>query len=143
MKKLLKVGALLLAPLVGACSDDPIEPDPADLVVAIRLTIGTQTITINQAGTITGGPVTTTTAATSITGAFLDVAGQPVAVPTAEFELRVIPDNSGRLTFTRNSAFAGNLTRVATGAASLSVSLYHTGEGHDDFGPFTVPVTVQ
>src|SRR5688572_20413473 len=135
--------ALLLVLVFGGCSDDPVEPDPADAIVAMRLTIGAQTITINQAGTVTGGPVTVNAATTAVSAVFLDMGGQTITLPTAEFEFRAVPDNSARLTFVRTGAFSGTLTRNATGAASLSVSLFHLGSGHDDFGPFSVPVTVQ
>jgi hypothetical protein len=136
---------LILAATIAfaACSDDPTDTDPADSVAQLRLAIGAQTITINQGGAITGGPVTIPAAGATITATFLDAGSQPVVIPTTQFQLNVILDGSGRLTFTRTGPFAGTLTRVSAGAASLSVSLFHTGAQHDDFGPFVVPVTVQ
>lgn len=58
------------------------------------------------------------------------------------FELAVEIDDESIVTFTRASAFAGTLNKVAAGSTSATFALFHVEEGHEDFGPFPVPITV-
>jgi len=113
-------------------------------VSSVRLTVGTQTITITSAGAVTGGPVTITRpAAAPISAVFLNAAGSqdPVA-HGGNFQLNATPVDTTVLTFTRSSAFAGTLTGVAAGSTNLGISLFHVTGGDNDFGPFPVPVVV-
>ena len=118
--------------------------DPEAEVSSVRLTVGSQTITVSRAGTVTGGPITITRPATpAISASFLNAAGaqDPVA-HGGNFQLNATSADTSTLTFTRTSAFAGTLTGVAAGSTNLNVSLFHTSGGDNDFGPFAVPVTV-
>jgi hypothetical protein len=134
----------LLMLVAAACGDDPVaEEDPAEAVVAMRLTIGTQTITVSDNGTVTGGPIMIPVGNTAITAAFLDDANQVVTGLDAEFRLDVTTNNANVATFTATSAFAGNLTGVAAGQTILEFALFHIEENHEDFGYHDVPVTVQ
>jgi hypothetical protein len=113
-------------------------------VSSVRLTVGSQTIAISSAGTITGGPITVTRpTAAPISASFLNAAGaqDPVA-HGGNFQLNATPADTSILTFTRSSAFAGTLTGVTAGSTNLSVSLFHVTGGDNDFGPFPVPVVV-
>jgi hypothetical protein len=131
-----------IVPAIAACDDDPIEPEE-DLPAEMRLTVGSQTVTVTDAGTVTGGPIALGVGAATLTAVFLDADGQVMNIPSDELELRVVPANSGIVTFIRSSAFAGTLTGITVGSTSISVSLYHFEEEHNDFGEFPVPVTVQ
>ena len=127
---------------VAACDDDPVEPeDPADAVVTMRLTVGTQAINITD-GNVTGGPINLSVGNMAITATFLDDAGAQVT-GLDDFELRVTSDNATVASFNRTGAFAGNLVGAAAGQTILRFSLFHLEEQHDDFGPFPVSVTVQ
>ena len=143
----LRYAAMILAlGFAAACDDDdPVEPDPEPETATIRLQIGTQTINMATSnGAITGGPVVITRAtATPLSATFLRADGTPDPVVQAStFELR-IATVSGGVTFSRTGAFAGTLTGPTAGAASVSVLLYHLSEQHEEYGPFTMPITVQ
>src|SRR5688572_4635960 len=150
MMKSIRRGAriVFLAPLAlalvaaSACGDDPLgtDDDPADSVVAVRLQIGNTTVTVNEGGVVSGGPAQIGAGATAIAAAFIDSQGNAVA-GLGEFELRVTPANAALLTFARNGQFTGTLNRVAPGSTTLSVQLFHTGEGHADF-EVTLPISV-
>jgi hypothetical protein len=140
--------ALSLVSLVAApaCDSSPTTgaEDPEANVASVRLTVGSQTLTVSDTGAVTGGPITITRpTAPTITASFLNVAGSPDAVAHGgNFQLNASPANTSTLTFMRSSAFAGTLTGVAAGSTNLNVSLFHTTGGDNDFGPFPVPVVV-
>jgi hypothetical protein len=137
--------ALLSLPAVPTCKSK--ETDVEDMeasVSSVRLTVGSQTITINNTGTVIGGSITITRpTAAPINAVFLNAAGSqdPVA-HGGNFQLNATPADTSVLTFTRSSAFAGTLTGVAVGSTNLSVSLFHVTGGDNDFGPFAVRVVV-
>jgi hypothetical protein len=128
-----------------ACDDDDengTEPEPE--VVTMRLTAGAQVVTVSNNGTVTNGPIVVPVGTTALTLEFLDDTGNPDPLVTdADFEARVTPTPATVLTADRTSAFAFTLTGVAEGSATLSAELFHLEEGHSDFGPFDVPVTVE
>lgn len=132
--------ALAAALVMAGCKEDADEePD----IATLRIMAGTQTITISDNGTVTGGPLTVTVGtARAITATALKADGMPeTRVTDAEFRLDVTP-GAGTLTFTRTGPFAGNLNASAAGSTTISVQLFHIIENHPDFGPFNVPVTV-
>ena len=137
--------ALVVFPLalwVGACDDDPVAQEPEPEVATMRLTVGTQTITVSDNGTVTGGPIMVTGTVT-ISAEFLRADGTPDPLVTAaEFQLNADPANTGTVTFTRTSEFAGTLTGVSAGTTEIEFSLFHKAEQHEDFGPFPVSVQV-
>lgn len=136
LSRSLRFGAALLALTVAAgcrgITDNDDEPD----IAAVRLTIGgAQTVTINRETGAQSGAVTLPVGTTTIAAVALNASGQVEPLVTAaDFELRIAPVTTN-VTFVRTGPFAGTLTRTASGAATVRVSLYHTGEGHEDFGP--------
>ena len=81
-------------------------------------------------------------APTMVTATFHDAATNLVT-GLDEYEFMVTPADTAMLRFTRTSAFAGRLTRLAAGTTTLDLGLQNfLGLGRD-FGPFPVPVTVQ
>jgi len=76
---------LTLVSLVAgsACNSNPTTVDDAEAgVSSVRLTVGSQTITVSDTGTVTGGPITITRpTAPTISASFLNAAGSqdPVA----------------------------------------------------------------
>lgn len=142
MGKWMRVAALMLLPVMAACSDDngPVDnTDPGEDVVLIRLTIGTATVDVTAGGASRG--VDVPRGATSIDAAFLNANGNPVTLPASStYALDVVSSNTQRLTFTRTGAFSGSLNGLQTGAVTLSVSLVHGS--HTDFSPRTVNVNV-
>jgi hypothetical protein len=142
LPRLLAVGAMLSALVIGAaCSEDEVEAEPD--VATLRLLIGTNdTVLVSDNGTVTSGPIAIN-ANTTISAQWLKADGTPETIVTdAVFQLNVIPANSGVLTFTRTRAFAGTLNRVSAGSTTIQFSLFHIAEGHEDFGPFPVSITV-
>jgi hypothetical protein len=123
-----------------ACDDDPVEPEEPE-IGTVRLVIGTQTLNVTGSGTAPA--VTISGASTLVTATFLDEDGAPLTLNSSEFEIRLVPATSGRVTFTRTGPFTGTLTRVAAGTTLVAVSVFHLGEGHDDFGPHNINLTVQ
>jgi hypothetical protein len=136
--------AMFLALGTTACDDDPVEVEEEPDVATMRILVGTQTIDVNRAtGTVTGGPILLTVGTTTFTVQFLRADGSAdPTVTAADFEVRIVSSNAARVTVATTSAFAGVLTRVAAGTASLDFQLYHTGVMHGEFN-WPVPVTVQ
>jgi hypothetical protein len=127
----------------GACSnatDEGAEPE----VVMMRLTVGAHAITVSDNGTVTGGPIAIAASGTvTVSAEFLQADGtaDPL-VTSAQFQLNVDPADAGVVTFSRTGAFAGTLTGAGAGSTTIEFSLFHISEGHEDFGPFPVPVEV-
>jgi hypothetical protein len=145
IRRSLAVGLIALPAVIAftACSDEaPEEQEPE--VATMRLTVGAQTITVSDAGVVTGGPVAVPDGGTvSLSAAFLKADGTVETLVTdADFVLNGAPANPGIVTFSRTSAFAATLTGVSAGTTTIQFSLFHTLEGHDDFGPFPVSVEV-
>jgi hypothetical protein len=127
----------------GACSsatDEEAEPE----VVTLRLTVGAQTITVSDNGTVTGGPIAiSATGTVTVSAEFLrDNGTADPLVTSAQFQLNADPADAGIVTFSRTGAFAGTLTGASAGSTTIEFSLFHIAEGHEDFGPFPVPVEV-
>jgi hypothetical protein len=135
---------LLSALAFNACDDDPVEVVEEPEIAALRLTVGSQVVTVDDSGNVTGGPILIAVGNTSIAAAALDENGDVMAdVTAAEFRLDVVSANAGVVTFSRTGAFAGTLAGVAAGQTSIDVSIFHLEEMHEDFGEFPVSVTVQ
>jgi hypothetical protein len=138
--RLATIVALPVALVVGACNDEPVEQEPD--VATMQLTVGTQTITVDNSGNVTGGPIMVS-GTVNISAEFLRADGTPEPLVTGdEFELRATPANTGVVTFTRTGAFTGTLTGVSAGTTTIEFELYHLIEMHEDFGPFPVSVEV-
>lgn len=142
------VPILVSTAVLAACQRSTTEPDEhADRVDVIRLRVtvtgqAEQTVDITRSGAQAGITLPVNLAA-AVTAEFLDDDGDPVDLHDDEFELRVVPQNASLLTFTRTGAFGGTLTGLTAGEVTLAaVSVFHLDEGHDDFGPFNVGVTI-
>lgn len=138
--------ALTVGLLVASCGDStgPEEEEHEPEVATMRLTVGSQTINVAEDGTVTGGPIVIPVGNTTISAQFLLASGQPEPLVTADvFQLNVDSDNTGVAGFTRTAAFGGSLVGTAAGSTILRFALFHIEEGHEDFGPFPVSVTVQ
>jgi hypothetical protein len=133
----LRFGAVLLAlAAIAGCRGITDDDDNEVPIAAVRLTIGTQTVTINQETGAQSNAVTlAANAPTAITAVALRADGQvETLVTAADFELRVTPVTNN-VTFTRTGPFSGTITRTAAGAATVQVSFWHLAEGHPEFGP--------
>jgi hypothetical protein len=97
---------------------------------------------------ITNEVIVTAETPITITATFHDAEGTMVNGLDG-YQLTMTPVDAERLKFTRKSAFAGTLTRLAdpatsvAGQATLDVGLYNVGTMTFDFGPFPVPVTLK
>lgn len=126
-----------------ACGDSTGPDDHEELPHEVRLTIGTQVVTINDSGVVTGGPIMIPVGSTTITAVFLDDEDAVMDLSADEYELRVVSDNTAVASFNRTSAFAGTLVGGTAGQTILAFSLFHLEEQHEDFGEFDVTVVVE
>jgi hypothetical protein len=135
--------SLALALAHVACDDDPMQAEEEPEVATMRLTVGTQTIDVADNGVVTGGPIAIPVGSTAISVEWLLADGSPADdVDGVEFQLDVQTDNAAIVTFTRTGPFVGTLVGVTPGSTTVEMGLLHVLEGHHDFGPFVVPVTV-
>jgi hypothetical protein len=128
----------------NACSDDdPVEPDEEPEVASLRLTVGTNSVTISTTQSPT---LNVASGSNNVTAEWLKADGTvETRVTDAEFELRIAQATGSNLTWTPSSARAGTLvvTGLSGGAtAAAQVSLFHKEEQHDDFGPLTFTIRV-
>ena len=127
---------------VTGCSDSPMEGDDEPEVASMRLTVGSQIITVADNGAVTGGPITFT-GTVNVSAEFLRADASPDPLVTdAAFQLNAEPVDGTIITFTRSAAFTGTLTSGAPGSTQIAFALFHKAEMHEDFGPFNVPVTI-
>lgn len=133
----------ILASTAIACDDDdPIEPDDEPEVAAVRLTVGTSTVTVSTTASPT---LDVATGTNNVTAEWLRSGGAVETLVTdAEFELRIAQaSGTGTLAFTPTSARAGTLTVTGLNAGqtiAATVSLFHKQEQHTDFGPLNFTV---
>jgi hypothetical protein len=138
------VASMLAAGCKKTTSTEEHEPD----VKTMRITVGGaggQVVNVSSTGVVTGGPITiTVNTATTITVSWLNSAGTPDAEANGdEFQVNVTSITPGTITFTRTGDHAGTLTGTATTTSgSAQFALFHKAEAHEDFGPFTVPISV-
>jgi hypothetical protein len=136
--------AALFTLALFACEDSSDPPLNESKIATIRLTVGNQTIIIDETCVVTGGPIRIGAGNTPIAATFLLENGtaDPVVTST-EFELRVGVANTGLATFARTGAFTGALTKVAAGSTTATISLFHFDEEHTDISCANVPLQVQ
>lgn len=129
-------GAMLAALVIGVgCEDDPIvEPEPEVATLRVIFPSLNDTVFLDVAtGNVTSGPITIA-ANTAFTTQFIKLDGtQEALVTDATFRLDVTPANAAVVTFTRTSAFAGTLIKVAAGGTTLNFALFHLVEAHNEF----------
>lgn len=129
------LGAMLAALAIGVgCAEDPVEPEPEVATLRIIFASLNDTVFVNVAtGVVTSGPITIA-ANTAFTSQFIKDDGTPETLVTdAEFRLDATPANAAIVTFTRSSAFAGTLNKVAAGSTTINFALYHLVEAHNEF----------
>ncbi len=123
---------------VAGCKDDGVQEVEVDFM---RITAGAQQITVNSTGAVTGSITINSGVATAVSVQFLDAAMANALVEReADFQVNVTPGSG--ITFARTGPFAGTLTGTTAGVRSVSFSLLHIEENHEDFGPFPVNITV-
>lgn len=136
------VAATLALFVATACKDSTAAEEDEPEVATMRLTVGSQTVTVAENGTVTGGPLRISTTNQTITAAFLKADGTPeTKVNAPEFELAVTGGTG--ITFTRASQFSGSIRGASASTTTVTFSLFHKEENHNDFGPFPVQVQVQ
>jgi hypothetical protein len=121
-----------------ACEDDPVEPEEPE-IGTVRLTLGSQTLNLEGGATVSA---TISGASTAVSATFLADDGSALALDEDEFEIRLLPQTSGVVTFSRSGAFSGALSRVAAGSVVVDVEVFHKIEGHEDFSA-RLSLTVQ
>jgi hypothetical protein len=142
--------ALLIVPLIACDEDIEIDYSPsgtAALVNSIKVTLGTQTMTVFKDGRITLGPLALVRPSATITATLLDANDQPI--PTAQAS--DVQVNMGRennssglgITFTRTSPFGGTLAATTAGTSSFTISVFDKINRRTAFGPFTVALLVR
>ena len=160
MRYLLTTRALRAFAMVAAVSlmatacddDDPAGPDDEPATTRIVLTIGTgtgaQTVTWNTQNT-TVTPATITIPAgqsRTVTAQFFRADNTPDPVITeAGFRLDFNVASGTAVTIAKTSNLAATLTATGTAGQSISLTmeLFHLGEGHEEYVSNTVTVTVQ
>lgn len=134
----LTVAALSLSAAACKDSDDHHHAE----VDFMRITIaGQPAVTVNSTGTPSGTLTITSGVATAFTVEFLDATMQDALGDEAdEFQVNVVP--GAGITFARTGAFAGTLTGGAVGTVAVSFAMFHLTDAEEEFGPFSVNVTV-
>jgi len=143
--RVMLVAALAVLASGAGCSDSASPAEHVD-VHAIRLTVDTQTVTIEDGGAVTGGPLVIQVGEIGLTAQFLDRGGELAPVDPAEYRVEIVSSDENAVTFARQTAFAGTLTGVAAGSAQLAVCLLHVASEQCELGSRTamvVPVTVE
>ncbi len=133
--------AALLALSLGACKDST-SPEEEPEVVTMRITpAGGAAVTVSSTGVVTGTLTVPAAGTRAFTVEFLNAAGAPdPLVVGSTFQVSVTP--AAGITFARTGPFAGTLTAGAAGTVAVQFGLLHIEENHNDFGPFTVNVSV-
>lgn len=135
--------ALPLAIIMAGCSDDPVVPHDEELPHEMQLTIGGTVVTVTEFGSYTPNPVILAPGAHEVSVVFLDDDGAPMDIHDDDYRLDIISDQPAVVTYDASSAFTGTLTAVAAGSTTIRPQLFHIEEGHADFGPFPISVSVQ
>jgi hypothetical protein len=143
-RRLLSLLPVLMVLAMSACKDDStgLDDDEPD-VASLRLTIGTQVITISDNGTVSPtGTIVLPVGTSNVAAEWLDVTGAVIDdLSPTEFQLNLTVSTAGAATFARSTTdpFAGTLTANAPAeGVVIRFSLFHLDERHDDFGPFPV-----
>jgi hypothetical protein len=147
-----------IAALTLAACKDVSDPDPEPEIETLRLTVSTpnpQTITIatNPGCAVSNGPITIPiNTAVAVSASFRNAAGQPdpIANDFTAFRLSGSDNPTGAeptpspstIEWTRTGPFTGILSGSAATTGSVQFSAFHLEEGHEDWGPCTVPITV-
>lgn len=144
-RRALLAGLLALAALAGCSDDEGSAPPPPEPDVAIlRIEVGNQVITVDAAGTVTGGPIIVPRGLVDLTMEFLDATDQPDPVVTPDaFEGRVFSLSETVVEPTRTGPFEFSLNAKVATTTTLAFDLRHLDPDHTDFGPVDVDIEVQ
>jgi hypothetical protein len=134
--------ALPLAVLLAGCGDDPVDPHDEELPHEMQLSIGGTVVTITDNGSYLPQPILSV-GPHEVSVVFRDDEGDVMDIHDDEYRLEITSDDTSVLTYSSSSAFTGTLTASTAGSATIRPQLFHIEEGHADFGPFPVVVTVQ
>lgn len=136
--------AIALTASLAACNDSTApEEEEEPEVASMRLTFGNgTTLTVTGAGATPS--VRIPVGATTVAAQFLRADGSADPVVTATTFRLEVAGLAGGVTFARSGAFGGTLNATTATSTNIPItfSLFHIEEQHDDFGPFTVNVTV-
>jgi hypothetical protein len=135
VSKIRRAAPVLVAALslsLGACEGDSTgnggnHPD----VSAVRLTLGAQTVTVNEAGVQTGS-LTLPAGDNAMAVAWLSASGAVIPSFSQILTLQIVPVGNGTgVSFEAAGLFGGRLTSTTPGAKTVTVRLLH-GD-HADF----------
>lgn len=152
IRRVLRLAALVpMIALAAACGDDDAtdpEPEPTfnRMVLTFTPAGGTaSTVTITRANAAVSGPLTIAASGGTLTATFLNADGsadQVIAAGQSDFETRIVSPASPRATFVRTGPNTFTVTRSSAGTETVTVSLYHLGEQHNELQA-TVSLNVQ
>jgi hypothetical protein len=108
----------------------------------MRISIAGQTpVVVNSVGVASGSLSISQGVATTVTVEFLDANQQEALGDEAdEYQVNVTP--GAGVTFARTGPFTGTLTGAAAGTVSVSFAMFHLVDQEEEFGPFSLNVTV-
>jgi hypothetical protein len=141
----------LLVALSG-CNWDKLEPEPltgiAAEVGAIRMTLGTQVMTLYNDGKLTLGPLSFARPSALLTMELLDRDGDVLQASGEDLQINVSSESANVISnFVRRDSFSGTLTATnATGAplnpgsTRLTITLFDRKQRRPVFGPYLVPI---
>ncbi|MEX0891331.1 MAG: hypothetical protein WEB88_04105 [Gemmatimonadota bacterium] len=135
--------ALPLAVLLAGCGGDTVEPHDEELPQEMQLNLGGTLVTVSDNGSYTPNPLILPVGAYEVSVEFRDDQGVVMEIRDDEYRLEISSDDGTVLTYSSSSAFTGTLTASAAGSTAIRPQLFHIQEGHADFGPFPISVTVQ
>ena len=147
-RTVLLASALLLTSCEGKDIAYDYSPGPAAAQVdAIKLLVGTQTVTVYKAGTVTLGPLAFVRPNTTVTASLLDASGNVIAnVNENDVRVNMGIESGGsgtQPTFTKANGFSGTLAATTAGVFSFAVSLFDGTKHRIAFGPYYVSLVVR
>src|SRR5262245_35719237 len=148
MTRLLGAAALLVVGL-GSCKNGDIDYvySPKGVVAqvdAIRLNVGTQTVTVFKNGKVTLGPLSFVRPNIAVTAALLDASGNVIPnVDENVVRVNMGIESGASGTFTRTNGFSGTLSATNAGSSSFAVSLFDGVEHRIAFGPYYVGLVIR
>lgn len=138
----LRVAATMALVGFAAACNGSTDAEPEPQIATVRITVGTQTVSISETGQQTG-TLSIPQGNTAVAVAWLRADGSVDPVVNSEdFEVRIVPQGSTGISFTPAGPFAGTLNATTAGQKVVQVQLYHIEEQHDEFGQ-NLTLTVQ
>jgi hypothetical protein len=144
--------ALLVGALTSCSKDIEYDYTPSGVVAqvdAIRLTVGTQNVTVFKDGKVTLGPLSFVRPSVVVTATLLDAQGNALSgLNENEVRVNMGVESGGsgtQPTFTKINGFSGtlNATASAVGSSSFAVSLFDGAKHRIAFGPYYVRIVIR